>query len=51
MIFGTGDKELIFYFSLKAHHFVTWNQHQTVDLSVVVRLRQIDKRSVSLLSL
>ena len=36
--------------SLKAHRFVTWNQRQTVDLSVVVRVRQKDKQSVSPLS-
>ena len=36
--------------SLEAHRFVTWNQRQTVDPSFVIRLRQIDKQSVSLLS-
>ena len=29
--------------SLKAHRFVTWNQRQTVDRSVIIRLWQIDK--------
>ena len=42
------DSSVLF---LEAHRFVTWNQRQTVDLSVVVRLRQTDKRSVSPFSL
>ena len=38
--------------SLKAHRFVKWNQRQAVILiSVVIRLRQIEKRSVSRFSL
>ena len=47
MIFGSGDEELIRAFFISA----PFCERQTVDLSVVVRLRQRDKRPVSRLSL